>query len=1080
MPAAALVRKKKPISNAKSNAAHAPARTSTPPSQRTSFSRVPLSSIRIQMFNNISSPQDSAEREARTVAKKIVSMTLPENSTAYVRTGSEGAFRQVNKEGEVRELWTKQQAPSIARYPSSGAFTRTEEPSSASTDMAANIQISAAGGLPLPLGVRRFMEPRFRADFSKVKIQTGDKAAGLNRQLSAQAFAKGDDIFFGKDKYQPDTLEGKELIAHELAHTIQQGAAIQRSEELSVTERSPARVQRLFGITSPLNYIAEKASLIPGFRMLTIILGVNPVNMNRVERSAANILRALVEFIPGGALITQALDNHGVFDKVGNWVELQIKTLGLAGSSIKQAVTDFISGLKWSDIGDLGGVWERAKRIFTEPIARIVSFAKGLAADIIKFIKDAILMPLAKLAEGTRGYDLLKAVLGKDPVTGDTVPRTAETLIGGFMKLIGEEEVWSNIKKANAIPRAWAWFQGAMKTMTGFVQQIPTLFIAAFKSLEITDIVLVPRAFAKVASVFGSFIGNFISWAGNAVWNLLQIIFEVVAPKAIPYLKKAGGAFKSILKNPIGFVGNLVKAGKLGFETFAKNIGMHLKNSLIEWLTGSLPGVYIPKALEFGEIVKFVLSVLGLTWQNIRQKLVKIVGETAMKAMETGFDIVVTLVREGPAAAWGKIKEQLGNLKDMVMGAIMDYVVETVVKKAVAKVVSLLIPGAAFIQAIITIYDTIMVFIDKLQKIIQVVTAFMDSIMDIAAGAISGAAKKVESTLAGLLTLAISFLAGFARLGRIADKVMEIINDKVRAPIDKALDFVVNWIVTMAKKLFGAVKAGAAKVTGLLFPKKKLVLADTTHTMELEEDNQAYEIVVRSNRMRIGEIIAKARKDNLAAAQIGALENKYKEWRALPKPKDPESQKKAYAERSKKYEEMYQLSEPLLQQIFAGDVITKIEWGGLDILGRATWVRANPLTKKGAKGSAPREPIPGHDTGLKYDGEYISYIRTHLLHHDLGGPGRSINLTPTSNSLNQKIFNRVEEKALKEVGKGKILIYTANVEYKDNPDAAELKKVKPAKKQNLLKFSAHKITYNVTYKDTHKLVVPRLDEYNWK
>ena len=39
--------------------------------------------------------------------------------------------------------------------------------------------------------------------------------------------------------------------------------------------------------------------------------------MSRVERSAANILRALIEFIPGGALITQALDNYGVFDKVG-------------------------------------------------------------------------------------------------------------------------------------------------------------------------------------------------------------------------------------------------------------------------------------------------------------------------------------------------------------------------------------------------------------------------------------------------------------------------------------------------------------------------------------------------------------------------------------------------------------------------------------------------------------------------------------------------------------------------------------------------------------------------------------------
>src|SRR5262249_1035912 len=157
-------------------------------------------------------------------------------------------------------------------------------------------------------------------------------------------------------------------------------------------------VQRL-GISDALNYFADKANLIPGFRMFTIILGVNPVNMSRVDRSAANVLRAIVEFIPGGALITEALDKYGVFDKVGSWVDEQIKTLGMTGSMIKDAITRFLDSLSWTDIFNLGDVWERAKRIFTEPIDRIISFGKGLVEGIIKFIKDAILMPLAKLAE---------------------------------------------------------------------------------------------------------------------------------------------------------------------------------------------------------------------------------------------------------------------------------------------------------------------------------------------------------------------------------------------------------------------------------------------------------------------------------------------------------------------------------------------------------------------------------------------------------------------------------------------------------------------------------------------------------
>ena len=154
--------------------------------------------------------------------------------------------------------------------------------------------------------------------------------------------------------------------------------------------------------------------------------------------------------------------------------------------------------LSWTDIFHLGDVWERAKHIFTEPIDRLINFGKSLVNDIIKFVKDAILMPIAKLASTTPAWDLLIAVLGKNPITGEAVPRTAETLIPGFLKLIGQEEIWENMKKAKAIPRAWAWFQGALSGLMGFVAQIPTLFVNAFKSLELADIILVPRAFARL------------------------------------------------------------------------------------------------------------------------------------------------------------------------------------------------------------------------------------------------------------------------------------------------------------------------------------------------------------------------------------------------------------------------------------------------------------------------------------------------------------------------------------------------------------------------------------------------------
>jgi hypothetical protein len=111
-------------------------------------------------------------------------------------------------------------------------------------------RLSSSGGSPLPAGTRAFMEPRFGADFSGVRLHTGSTAAQLNRAVSAQAFTHGRDIYLGAGTNNLESSTGKQLLAHELAHTIQQGAAgthdpaVQRARSSEVAggliQRSPA------------------------------------------------------------------------------------------------------------------------------------------------------------------------------------------------------------------------------------------------------------------------------------------------------------------------------------------------------------------------------------------------------------------------------------------------------------------------------------------------------------------------------------------------------------------------------------------------------------------------------------------------------------------------------------------------------------------------------------------------------------------------------------------------------------------------------------------------------------------------
>ncbi len=79
-------------------------------------------------------------------------------------------------------------------------------------------------GMPLPEKIREELESKMKADFNKVRIHTDDEAILLCTEIKAQAFTNGYHIYFNKGKFQPDTANGKHLLAHELTHVIQQKA----------------------------------------------------------------------------------------------------------------------------------------------------------------------------------------------------------------------------------------------------------------------------------------------------------------------------------------------------------------------------------------------------------------------------------------------------------------------------------------------------------------------------------------------------------------------------------------------------------------------------------------------------------------------------------------------------------------------------------------------------------------------------------------------------------------------------------------------------------------------------------------
>jgi hypothetical protein len=102
----------------------------------------------------------------------------------------------------------------------------------------AGIHAARSGGQPLPESVRSQVEGALGADFAGVRVHTGSRAHALNEWLQARAFTTGRHIFFRQGEYAPGSAGGRALLAHELAHVMQQGEAkIQYLQSLTIKPR---------------------------------------------------------------------------------------------------------------------------------------------------------------------------------------------------------------------------------------------------------------------------------------------------------------------------------------------------------------------------------------------------------------------------------------------------------------------------------------------------------------------------------------------------------------------------------------------------------------------------------------------------------------------------------------------------------------------------------------------------------------------------------------------------------------------------------------------------------------------------
>ncbi len=218
-------------------------------------------STTIQPKLTVGQPGDAYEKEADTMADAVVNnsskpaiqnkeiSSIQRESLATPQEDEKlgTAEQRIEKDKLVQEKPEIQRAKKPEEEENKGMLNKKkgneeeEEPlqaksnsnsTTASAGLSQQIKTKSGKGKSLSTNIKSEMESSFGRDFSEVNIHTDSEAIEMNKELGAQAFTHGQDVYFNSGKYNPDSSEGKHLLAHELTHTIQQQENVSLKPEI--------------------------------------------------------------------------------------------------------------------------------------------------------------------------------------------------------------------------------------------------------------------------------------------------------------------------------------------------------------------------------------------------------------------------------------------------------------------------------------------------------------------------------------------------------------------------------------------------------------------------------------------------------------------------------------------------------------------------------------------------------------------------------------------------------------------------------------------------------------------------------
>ncbi len=830
------------------------------------------------------------------------------------------------------------------------------------------------------------------------------------------------------------------------------------------------------------------------YDLLALLLGEDPITGEAMAFNGTNILNAALKVLGerGVQIKAQMLEN-GIFVKCVAWID---RSIGLVQDLISDVGTIFSTIWELITFDSLFSPIETFTRIaeaFLTPINRIIDFFTDAMIVLVGILREALLNRLSNYAKETRGYFLITVLIGKDPFTGDRVPRNTENIIRGFFSLMeGGEAQFQQMKESGAIDRMSEKINAAVKKLNFSWEYIVGLFTSLWESLDWTDFLNPLGVFVRIVNTFADPVVRLIRFITVIIKIAIEILMVVMSfpiDTVNNIIAKSMEAFGNIKRDPIGFLKNILRGIKMGFTQFFDKILTHLLSGMASWLFGSLGslGIQMPPDLSFKSILNLILQILGISVEKIMErvwiKLTEQIGAKKVAKIKGAIDkltgiwtFIKDVMDRGPIAIWEFIQEKLSNLWNMVLDAAKNWIMTRVIASVTTKLLSMLDPTGimAVVNSVIAIYKAIQSFIEQLRAMLEILNSFVNGVAEIAAGNVKVAADYLEGAMARGIPVMIGFLANQVGLGDIGAKMAEIIG-AIREKITEGIDWLVAKALRIGRPIidgviraieFGerVVERGRAVVRGVanrilerLGIRKSFRTQDgQSHSLYFQASGNVTNLMVASTPKTVEQLVADRRTEitqqnssdpskvsenqpkldalNNIITTKGQIDSLLAQYQiAVDRSSSSQSEQLKAQINIKMDATLEKLIIAGIDVEGANNIETRVTHQGISD-NRPSQVLAFPLTSipGNTAGSTPQEAPPGWDL-IDTATRRRSWVAAHLLNHNLHGPGLAWNLVSGTKETNNNMKTEIENRAKTDVlgNPNKQYYYQVDVTYYD-------------------------------------------------